>query len=30
MSSIPYKERETKRIAILTNNGVTNLLNYLK
>ena len=30
MSSIPYKERETKRIAILTHNGVTNVLNDLK
>lgn len=30
MSSMPYKERETKRIAILAHNGVTNVLNELK
>ena len=30
MSSIPYKERETKRIAILAHNGVTQVLNELK
>ena len=30
MSSIPYKERETKRIVILTHNGVTQVINELK